>query len=282
MAIDLIGTLGILTLLWLGVTSCNQPHLASVSPNPSQNRPAVQASANLLPFFDRINNPVTVGFPANQKVDITPPPPQLNAFDRSVLEICGPIGTRVKAERFKKLLSDYPQVLRQVKGAAGELRPGRTNDAEFLDDLTAIWFNRRGFEHIFCGQIKDSTPIGGLHFAGRYLQLQDQGIAGRLPNNSSREKVIPGAVYSLGVTVKKGSGTVTANMKSYAYPSSALEILTDATKAFKTQSSSQRDCIYTVRDAQTKQSFPAIFVRDESGIITFFPDVKPKGKKCDN
>ena len=280
MAINWIGTLGMLTAIWLGVNSCSQPQQANLPPTPAPNRPAVQASATLLPFFDRINNPVTVGYPAGQKVDITPPPPQLNAFDQSVLEICGPIGTRVKAERFKKLLSDYPQVLREVKGAAGELRPGRTSDAEFLDDLTAIWFNRRGFEHIFCGDIKNSNTIGGLHFAGRYLQLQDQGIAGRLPNNSSREEVIPGAVYSLGVTVKKGSGTVTANLKSYAYPSSAKEIITDATKAFKTHSSSQRDCIYTVRDSETKQSFSAVFVRNESGIITFYPDVTPKGKKC--
>jgi hypothetical protein len=67
MAINWIGTIGILTLLWLGVTSCNQPHLASVSPTPPNNRLAVQASANLLPFFDEINNPVTVGFPAAQK-----------------------------------------------------------------------------------------------------------------------------------------------------------------------------------------------------------------------
>jgi hypothetical protein len=282
MAINLIGTLGILTLLWLGVTSCNQPQLASVSPKPSQNRPAVQASANLLPFFDKINNPVTVGFPAGQKVDITPPPPQLNTFDQSVLETCGSIGTRVKPETFKKLLSDYPQVLRQVKGAVGELRSGRKSDAEFLDDLTAIWFNRRGFEHIFCGDIKNSNTIGGLHFAGRYLQLQNQGIAGRLPNNSSREEVIPGAVYTLGVAIGQGNGTVTANVKSYAYPSNAQEILTDATKAFKNQSSFQGDCIYTVRDSETKQSFPAVLVRNESSIITFYPDVTPKGKKCGN
>jgi hypothetical protein len=70
----------------------------------------------------------------------------------------------------------------------------RKSDADFLDDLTAIWFNRRGFEHIFCGDINNSTTIGGLHFAGRYLQLQNQGIAGRLPNNSNREEVIPGEV----------------------------------------------------------------------------------------
>ncbi len=282
MAINWIGTLGILTLLWLGVTSYSQPHLAGVYSTPPHNRPAVQASANLLPFFDEINNPVTVGFPAGQKVDITPPPPQLNAFDQSVLQICGPIGTRVRAETFKKLLSDYPQVLRQVKQAAGELRPGRTSDAEFLDDLTAIWFNRRGFEHIFCGDIKNSNEIGGLHFAGRYLQLQNQGIGGRLPNNSKREEVIPGAVYTLGVAIQQGNGTVTANMKSYAYPSNAQEILTDATKAFKTQSSSQRDCIYTVRDSETRQSFPAVFVRNDSAIITFYPDATPNGKKCVN
>ncbi|GAX38753.1 hypothetical protein [Nodularia sp. NIES-3585] len=48
-----------------------------------------QPTTKLLPFFDNINNPVPIGFPRGQKLDITPPPPLLNSFDKAVLNICG-------------------------------------------------------------------------------------------------------------------------------------------------------------------------------------------------
>ncbi|MDF5709037.1 MAG: EndoU domain-containing protein [Nostoc sp. S4] len=241
----------------------------------------LQENTKLLPFFDNIDNPVPVRFPPGQKVDITPPPPQLNSFDGAVLKICGPIGSKVSANNFKQLLSFYPDVLLKVQQVSGgELRLGRKNKAQFIEDLTNIWFKHHGFEHIFCGEIYNANDIGGLHFYGRYLQLQNDGIGGRLPNNQEREEVIPGVIYTMGVVIKQKNLTVTDIIKGYGYLSNAEEILLDATKIFKLQGNNEGSCIYNVRDRQTGKSFPTVFVRKEKAIITYYPDATPQGAKC--
>jgi len=257
--------------------------LLLLSPLSSQNLVNAQPQENtkLLPFFDNINNPVSVGFPARQQVDITPPPPQLNSFDQAVLKACGPIGTKVSTNSFKQLLSFYPDVLQKIQQASGgELRAGRSNKAEFLEDLTNIWFQRQGFEHIFCGEIYNANDIGGLHFYGRYLELQNQGIAGRLPNNQRREEVVPGVIYTMGVVIKQKNRTVTDVIKGYGYLSNAEEILLDTTKIFKLQGNNEGACIYNVRDRETGKSFSNVFVRKEKAIITYYPDATPSGAKC--
>ncbi|MEH2068480.1 MAG: EndoU domain-containing protein [Nostoc sp.] len=247
--------------------------------NPVEAQP--QENTKLLPFFDNVDNPVTVRFPPGQKVDITPPPPQLNSFDEAVLKICGTIGTRVSANNFKQLLSFYPDVVQKVQQASGgELRPGRKNKVQFVEDLTNIWFKRHGFEHIFCGEIYNANDIGGLHFYGRYLQLQNEGIGGRLPNNQGREEVIPGIIYTMGVVIKQKNRTVTDVIKGYGYLSNAEEILLDATKIFKFQGNNEGSCISNIRDRQTGKSFPTVFVREEKAIITYYPDATPQGAKC--
>jgi hypothetical protein len=244
---------------------------------PAQSQPA----AKLLPFFDNVSNPVPVGFPRGQKLDITPPPPLLNSFDQAVLKICGPIGTRVTPNKFKQLLSSYPNVLQKLQtDSGGELRPGRKNKIEFLEDLTDIWFKNRGFEHIFCGEIKSANDIGGLHFYGRYLQLQNEGIGGRLPNNQRREEVVPGVIYTMGVVIQQGNRTITDVIKGYSYLSNAQEMLLDATKIFKLQGNSEGACIFNVRDQDTGTVFPKVFVRRQKAIVTFYPDATPQGAKC--
>ena len=240
-----------------------------------------QPNTQLLPFFDNVDNPAPVRFPAGQQADITPPPPLLNPFDKAVLKLCGPVGTRVSSNNFKQLLSYYPDVLQKLQQASGgELRSGRNNKAQFLDDLTNIWFQRRGFEHIFCGEIYNANDIGGLHFHGRYLQLQNEGIGGRLPNNQGREEVIPNVIYTMGVVIKQKNRTVTDVIKGYSYLSNAEEMLLDATKIFKLQGNNEGACIYNVRDQETGQSFPTVFVRKGKAIITYYPDATPQGAKC--
>ncbi|MBD2775018.1 EndoU domain-containing protein [Iningainema tapete] len=245
--------------------------------------PIYPQDTKLLPFFDNEDNPVPVGFPAGQQLDISPPPPQLNAFDKKVLQTCGSIGTKVSPNKFKQLLSYYPDVVQKLQQVTnGELRSGRKNQAEFIEDLTNIWFKNKGFEHIFCGEIYNANDIGGLHFYGRYLELQNQGIAGRLPNNNQRQEVVPGVIYTMGVVIKQGNQVVRDVIKGYGYLSNAEEMLLDATKIFKLQGNTEGACIYNVRDGNTGKSFPAVFVRKDKAIITFYPDATPQGTKCNN
>jgi hypothetical protein len=244
---------------------------------------AQQQDNKLLPFFDREDNPVPVGFPPGQQLDISPPPPKLNAFDQAVLNICGSIGTRVSPNQFQRLLSYYPDVLDKLQTVTGgELRPGRKTKSEFLQDLTNIWFKRQGFEHIFCGEIYNENDIGGLHFYGRYLQLQNQGIGGRLENNQAREEVVPGVIYTMGVVINQGNRKVTDVIKGYGYLSNAQEMLLDATKIFKLQGNTEGACIYNVRDWETGKTFSTVFVRKEKAIVTFYPDATPNGQPCKN
>ncbi|GAA6624165.1 hypothetical protein NUACC26_099900 [Scytonema sp. NUACC26] len=62
---------------------------------------AQQQDIKLVPFFDNENNPVSVDYPERQQLDISPPAPQLNPFDKAVLNVCGLIGTRVSPNKFR-------------------------------------------------------------------------------------------------------------------------------------------------------------------------------------
>ncbi|KAM3093292.1 EndoU domain-containing protein [Phormidesmis sp. 146-35] len=269
------------SLLLLGaVPSLIQPAIAQVSQTDyqSHSKQRSQPNSKLLPFFDQVNNPVAVGIPRNQRVDITPNPPSLNAFDQKVLQTCGAFGSKVNTVSLRRLFAESPDVVRSVKrSVGGELFPGRSSDQQFRDDLITVWSDRSGFEHIFCGQIKGVRQIGGLHFAGRYLQLQTQGIAGRLPNNSRAEEVMEGGIYTLGVEVRQGDRIVTRDTKKgYSYVSNAQEILTDATQAFKAfRNRGQQACLLTVRD-NAAPPFKAVFVKTNRAIVTFYPDATPK------
>lgn len=278
----------LLNVISFAVPVVMQPAIAQPSQTPSQankylaqsrQRSPRSANSSLLPFFDQTNNPVSVGVPRNQAVDISPVPPSLNAFDQKVLETCGAFGSKVSTVSLRRLFSESPQVVQQIKQTVGgELFAGRRSDQQFRDDLVTIWSDRNGFEHIFCGEIRSSQQIGGLHFAGRYLQLQNQGIAGRLPNNSRSEEVQEGEIYTLGVEVKQGNRVIARDRKKgYSYVSNAQEILTDATqafKAFRNTSAGNQACLYTIRD-EAAPPFQAVFVKTSRAIVTFYPDATP-------
>ncbi|MEB3215537.1 MAG: EndoU domain-containing protein [Nostocales cyanobacterium 94392] len=260
---------GLTTLLLISSMGLNNPVNAQ------------QQDTELLPFFDNQDNPVPVNYPRGAKLDITPPAPQLNSFDKAVLKTCGSIGKRVQPSQFQQLLSNYPEVLVKVQQATkGELRPNRKSKSEFLQDLTNIWFKNKGFEHIFCGEIYNENDIGGLHFYGRYLQLQEQKIGGRLPVNPGRQEVVPGVIYTMGVIIKQPNRIVRDQIKGYGYLTNAEELLVDVTKVFKQQGNTEGACIYQQVDKETGISFPTVFVRRNQGIITFYPDATPEGDKC--
>jgi Bacterial EndoU nuclease len=230
---------------------------------------------HLLPFFDRIDNPELHHFPREVEVDITPPLPDLSPFDRDLLQVCGNLGDRVNAKDFIALLIAYPQVLKLIKTAVnGEIFPGRTSDTEFIADLTEIWFKRDGFEHIFCGTI-DNGQLKGMHYVGRYLQLQELGVAGRLPDNHHQEETISGVVYTLGVLLKHDDRFIIDRRNGYALVTDAAELLVAATVAFKSKSRSRTVINFPVVDADSGHTYSAIFVKEDNAIVTFYPDATP-------
>lgn len=248
--------------------------------------PNLAIAEEFLPFFDNINNPVTVKVGGVQ--DLTPPPPLLNDFDQAVNQLCGKLGTVVTPANFQTMLNSFPTVLSNIKNnVGGYIFPNRTSNTEFLEDLTSLWFNAEGFDHVFCGEPAE-TKIGGLHYAGRYLDLQNRGLAGILPKSVSKSEVDPGAVYSFGVRMKVGDGetptsrerTVSDPFKGYGYTLNAEEILTIAAKAYKNNPSLEptpKACLLSVTD--NGKTFANIFVTKKGAIRTFYPDATPDYQK---
>ena len=73
------------TQLNMGTTLVVRALLLQMDMAQAQQVPAAE-NTSLQPFFDQVDNPVTAAFPPEQRVDITPPPPQVNSLSsRSTL-----------------------------------------------------------------------------------------------------------------------------------------------------------------------------------------------------
>jgi hypothetical protein len=229
-----------------------------------------------VPFFDNINNPVS-GLAYGSPADVTPPAPALNSFDTAVVNLCGTPGTVVSRSGFQTMMQNNPTVLANIQTyVGGFLKPGRTSNTDFLNDLTDLWFNVAGFDHVFCGEPVQGGAIGGLHFVGRYVELQSKGLAGRLDNNTFREEVVPNTVYTMGVVMRVGTGTAQSTIKGYPYSLSAEEILSKASLGYKNNpntTTTNQACLLSVTDEG--RTFKAVFVRRQGGIRTFYPDATP-------
>lgn len=238
--------------------------------------PPTSLPAGSGPFFDNINNPVS-GLAYGSPADVTPPAPTLNTFDTAVNNVCGQPGTVVSRSSFQAMMNNNPTILNNIKQyVGGYLVAGRTSNADFLADLTNVWFNAQGFDHVFCGEPVAGGSIGGLHFVGRYVQLQADGLAGRLANNTSREEVVPGSIYTIGVVMRVGNSTAQSSIKGYPYTLNAEEILSKVTLGYKNNpntTSTNRVCLLPVTDEG--QTFQAVFVRRNGGVRTFYPDATP-------
>lgn len=231
-------------------------------------------NSQFIPFFDNINNPINVAVGGKQ--DITPPPPTLSEFDLAVNELCGEPGTAVDPADFQTMLNQFPDVLAKIKtSVGGSITAGNTNDPDFIDDLTNLWFKTQGFDHIFCGEATGNT-IGGLHFVGRYLDLQNKGLAGRLPGADNKAEVEPGVVYTLGAVMQVGNRKIQSPVKGYGYTLNAEDILEIATKAYKDNPHSgatTKACLLSVTD--DGKTFDSVFVTKENSIRTIYPDATP-------
>lgn len=256
----------------------NCGHYADAGVTSSKCKPGPGPDAKCLPFFDDTDNPVRIK--VGGTVDMTPPAPALNSFDEATNATCGAPGKVVSEEEFKTLLRSHPDVLQRImaftNGRVYANRPPRESTEDYLDDLTDAWFSIKAFDHIMCGQPEAGGSIGGLHFHGRYQQLQKTGEACRMSNYGENEAV-PGVLYSFGATMKAANGgTAKSPIKGYGLTLSAEDILKAATRAFTenpTQSNESTACLQPITD--DGKQFTTVFVRRASGIRTFYPDATP-------
>jgi hypothetical protein len=256
--------------------SCGHFTNAAVA-NPATSQPTPSAASNCLPFFDTLSNPVKL---KSGLADITPPAPAIDAFGHAVNKVCGPAGNHVDPEEFKQLMRANPEVLQRVKSFTQDKvfanRPARASVDEYLNDLTEAWFAVRAFNHIFCGEPEANGPIGGLHYVGRYVQLQQTGEACRMDNYRQNE-VVPGVLYSMGATMRFGNNTARSSIKGYGLTLSAEDLIKVGTRAFAENPTDSRDkttaCLVPIQDDGYK--FTAVFARRSAGIRTLYPDATP-------
>ncbi|MBX9925659.1 MAG: EndoU domain-containing protein, partial [Hyphomicrobiaceae bacterium] len=185
---------------------------------------------------------------------------------------------------FMAMMRAHPDVLQRIEAFTGGRvfgnRSAATSSEAYLEALTAAWFDVHAFDHIICGEPEPSgRSIGGLHFHGRYLQLQESGEACRMANYAQNE-ILPGAIYTMGVEMRTASGGIARHArKGYGLTLSGEDILKTATRAFAenpTGANESQGCLLPVEDDGVK--FTAVFVRRAAGIRTFYPDATPSGR----
>lgn len=257
--------------------SCGHYSNAPADTAATQPRPVPVTANACLPFFDSANNPVKL---KNGLADITPPAPVIDAFGQALNTACGPAGNKVSPEAFKQLLRNHTDVLARVKAFTQDKvfnnRPAKAAPEDYLHDLTEAWFAVHAFDHIFCGEPEANGPIGGMHYVGRYLQLQQTGEACRMDNLRQNE-VVPNVSYSMGVIMRFGNNTARSSIKGYGLTLSAEDLLKVVTRSFAENPTNSRDkttaCLVPIQDDGYK--FTAVFARRSAGIRTFYPDATP-------
>ncbi|MEM7195595.1 MAG: EndoU domain-containing protein, partial [Pseudomonadota bacterium] len=122
------------------------------------------------PFFDE--DPSTKHAPVD---------PGLTDLDLDVLILCGGWGDPVIATDFERMMlsdSNRDSLLRIFDALAGRVYRKTTNLEDFVQQLRQAWFQQKGFQHVFCGEPGIGKDLGGLHYAARYWQAEDEGWAG--------------------------------------------------------------------------------------------------------
>lgn len=220
------------------------------------------------PFFDLVDA---------GRDDPTPPPPPLDAFDRAVLGVCGPWGSRPRRATFRAML-DAPGVRSAVEALFGEVRGGQGGLDALKDELARVWFARGAFAHVFCGQPR-ADGLGGLHYRGRYLELQEQGLAGLAGPGECRAAEVEPPVHTVGVRYRppRGGPWRAACPKGYAYDLGAADLMGAATRAWaanrRRAAGGDLTCL-----ARVGSGYAAVVVIQDGELRTFYPDATPR---CD-
>ncbi len=244
------------------------------------------------PFFD--NDP---------KTPYAPPDPELTDLDLDVLELCGKWGDRVNAVDFEKMMlkKAHDASVERIKKALGSriFRKAK-NNRDFVQQLRRVWFEQKGFKHIFCGEPKSNYGLGGLHYAPRYWQAQDEKWAGYRPLLANfkkrplascrkfyiKEQIKP-PIYSIGLEYinPRTNKTKVKCLSGYHYQMNAEDILIEATKAFKQANkkvsrNAKEACLFKTKGAKTASHFSTMVIKSRA-LRTFYPmpEKKPYCKK---
>ena len=210
-----------------------------------------------------------------------PVAPELNKFDRAVLNVCGGWLNTPRPDLFKVMLdnTEYKEYVDKLyEELEHQVFTPNASLAQFKDELTKLWFDQHAFAHIMCGQ-PDILKLGGLHFFGRYIQAQENKWAGRHYDSAVVDEVSD-KVYTIGVIFRNPHNFLVIDPRKGCDFLHADEILLHATKAYKAFAKHRKlggedlkKCTYTTNDGVDYS-----FVVKDNAIFTFYSTLTPK---CD-
>jgi len=248
----------------------------------------------LQPFFDE-----------NKATYYAPEEPELTDLDLDVLLLCGDWGAEVKAVDFEAMMlsANNKALLKRLRHSLGDrIFYKAENDEQFIHQLRRVWFEQKGFQHVFCGE-PDYYNLGGFHYSARYWQAQDEGWAGyrKLYKNINKRPLakcrkfylkenIKPPIYSIGVNYsdpQSGRQRVKC-ISGYNREMNAEAILIAGTRAFKQANrrvakNSKEACLYKSRQENISDHYSQMVIKQRA-IRTFYPiaDKRPychKNKK---
>ncbi len=227
-----------------------------------------------------------------------PPEPELTDFDLEVLTLCGGWGAHVEARDFERMMlrKENHKVAERIREALGSRIYGKAGDLdEFVRQLRRVWFEQKGFQHVFCGEPDVGRDLGGLHYAARYWQAQDEGWAGyrkleKQPNKRPlekcrahylREQIAP-PVYTVGVEFRypNGGGSGVKCLSGYHRDMNAERILIAGTQAFKVANkrvgkNSKEACLFETRLEEVPSHYNTMVIKQRA-LRTFYPQAEKK------
>lgn len=244
------------------------------------------------PFFDD-----------DRKTRHAPEDPELTDFDLEVLALCGNWGSEVHARNFEKMMlkPENKDVLKRIRKAVGSRIYGKAgDDAEFVRQLRRVWFEQKGFKHVFCGEPGEGRDLGGFHYAARYWEAQDRGWAGyrKLDANHKKRPVAKCREFYLKEKIKPPVYTVSVAFKNPRHPENNVKCLTGyhhdmnaeriliaGTQAFKQANkrvpkNAKEACLFETKLPGVARHFNTMVIKQRA-LRTFYPqaDKRPYCKK---
>jgi len=195
-----------------------------------------------------------------------------SAIDKEVLALCGDWGSQINSSALKAFFRGQSTILERVN------RQPNIRQMTF-EQWFGSWTERHAFSHIFCGE-PSTKKLGGLHFAPRFKQAQDQGWATMCRSDKpctdhKHAAIAEQGIYSVPVwyRIPNSERFNKKPVSGYNLEMSADEILYEATLAFahySKQISGKKSCIFSVFGNQHYPQHKAVAAMTPTALITFY------------
>ena len=241
-------------------------------------------------------------FDQNKNTYFAPEDPQLTDLDLDVLELCGKWGSHVEAVDFEKMMlkKANQNIVERLKKILGKrIFSSAVDNKDFVHQLRRVWFEQKGFQHVFCGE-PNRYDLGGFHYAARYWQAQDKQWAGyrKLKKNYKQRPITKCRQFYLKEQIRPPIFNTSISyidpeskkqkvkcVSGYHHLMSAEDILLAGTQAFKqankrVSKNAKEACLFETKLKGIPKHYNKLVIKQRA-LRTFYPlaDKRPYCKK---